>query len=102
MQLHAAHLMGINAATLLDRGERAIKELSMAKCYAVEVGLEAVNRAMQAHGGMGLTNEVGLADLADPRHHQYRRWHQRDFEANDIAAAVEGRHGFVSATASPR
>ncbi len=48
MQLHAAHLMGLNAATLLDRGERAIKELSMAKCYAVEVGLEAVNRAMQA------------------------------------------------------
>ncbi len=63
MQLHAAHLMGINASTLLDRGERAIKELSMAKCYAVEVGLEAVNRAMQAHGGMGLTNEVGLAEI---------------------------------------
>ncbi len=63
MQLHAAHLMGINAAALLDRGERAVKELSMAKCYAVEVGLEAVNRAMQAHGGMGLTNEVGLAEI---------------------------------------
>lgn len=63
MQLHAAHLMGINAATLLDRGERAVKELSMAKCYAVEVGLEAVNRAMQAHGGMGLTNELGLAEI---------------------------------------
>ena len=63
MHLHAAHLMGINASTLLDRGERAIKELSMAKCYAVEVGLEAVNRAMQAHGGMGLTNEVGLAEV---------------------------------------
>jgi alkylation response protein AidB-like acyl-CoA dehydrogenase len=62
-QLHAAHLIGINAAILLDRGERAVKELSMAKCYAVEVGLEAVNRAMQAHGGMGLTNEVGLAEI---------------------------------------
>lgn len=63
MQLHAAHLMGLNAATLLDRGERAIKELSMAKAYAVEVGLQAVDRAMQAHGGMGLTNEVGLAEI---------------------------------------
>ena len=63
MALHAAHLMGINAATLLDRGERAIKELSMAKCYAVEVGLQAVDRAIQAHGGMGLTNEVGLAEV---------------------------------------
>ncbi len=63
MQLHAAHLMGMNAALLLDRGDRAIKELSMAKCYAVEVGLQAVDRAMQAHGGMGLTNEVGLAEI---------------------------------------
>ena len=63
MQLHAAHLMGLNAATLLDRGERAIKELSMAKCYAVEVGLQAVDRAIQAHGGMGLTNEVGLSEI---------------------------------------
>lgn len=63
MQLHAAHLMGINAAQLLDRGDRAIKELSMAKCYAVEVGLRAVDRAMQAHGGMGLTNELGLAEI---------------------------------------
>lgn len=36
MQVHAAHLMGLNAALLLDRGERAIKELSIAKAYAVE------------------------------------------------------------------
>jgi acyl-CoA dehydrogenase len=60
MEVHAAHLMGLNAAQLLDRGERAIKELSMAKAYAVEVCLRAVDRAIQTHGGMGLTNEVGL------------------------------------------
>lgn len=60
MELHAAHLMGLNAAMLLDRGDRAVKELSMAKAYAVQVGFRAVDRAMQTHGGMGLTNEVGL------------------------------------------
>jgi acyl-CoA dehydrogenase len=60
MQVHAAHLMGLNATLLLDRGERAIKELSMAKAYAVEVCLRAVDRAIQTHGGMGLTNELGL------------------------------------------
>ncbi len=59
-ELHAAHLMGLNAAMLLDRGDRAIKELSMAKAYAVQAGWRAVDRAMQTHGGMGLTNEVGL------------------------------------------
>jgi acyl-CoA dehydrogenase len=65
MQVHAAHLMGLNAALLLDRGERAIKELSMAKAYAVEVCLRAVDRAIQTHGGMGLTNEVGLVHAYD-------------------------------------
>jgi acyl-CoA dehydrogenase len=60
MEVHAAHLAGLNAALLLDRGERAIKELSMAKAFSVEVCLRAVDRAIQTHGGMGLTNEVGL------------------------------------------
>ncbi len=60
-ELHAAHLLGLNAAMLLDRGERAVKELSMAKAYSVQVALKAIDRAMQVHGGMGLTNEVGLA-----------------------------------------
>lgn len=61
-ELHAAHLMGLNAATLLDRGERAIKELSMTKAYSVQVGLRAVDRAMQTHGAMGFTTELGLTE----------------------------------------
>ncbi|WP_298279908.1 acyl-CoA dehydrogenase family protein [uncultured Bradyrhizobium sp.] len=59
-ELHAAHLMGLNAAMLLDRGEKALKELSMAKFYSVQAGFRAVDRAIQTHGGMGLTNELGL------------------------------------------
>lgn len=62
MELHGAHLMALNAAMLLDRGERAVKELSMAKAYAVQAGVRAVDRAMQAHGAMGFTNEVGLTE----------------------------------------
>jgi acyl-CoA dehydrogenase len=62
MELHGAHLMAQNAAMLLDRGDRAIKELSMAKAYAVQAGVRAVDRAMQAHGAMGFTNEVGLTE----------------------------------------
>jgi acyl-CoA dehydrogenase len=59
-ELHAARLMGLNSAALLDQGQPAIKELSMTKCYSVQVGLRAVDRAMQTFGGMGLTNELGL------------------------------------------
>ena len=62
MELHGAHLMGLNAAMLLDKGELAIKELSMAKAYAVEVGARAIDRAIQTHGAMGFTNELGLAE----------------------------------------
>lgn len=61
-ELHAAHLMGLNAATLLDQGAPAIKELSMAKAYSVQVGYKAVDQAMQTHGAMGFTNEVGLTE----------------------------------------
>ena len=59
-EIHAAHLMGLNVAQLLDRGERAVKELSMAKSYSVQAAKRAVDTAMQTHGAMGLTNELGL------------------------------------------
>jgi alkylation response protein AidB-like acyl-CoA dehydrogenase len=61
-ELHAAHLTGLNATMLLDQGEAAIKELSMAKAYSVQVGFRAVDQAIQAHGAMGFTNELGLTD----------------------------------------
>ena len=54
--------MGLNVAQLLDRGEPAIKELSMTKAYAVEVGARAIDRAIQVHGAMGFTNEIGLVE----------------------------------------
>jgi acyl-CoA dehydrogenase len=61
-ELHAAHLMGLNAAILLDRGETAVKALSMAKAYSVQAGFRAVDRAIQTHGAMGFTNELGLTE----------------------------------------
>ncbi|MDG2112085.1 MAG: acyl-CoA dehydrogenase [Actinomycetota bacterium] len=61
-EIHAAHLLGLNAATLLDSGHRAIKELSMAKAFSVQAGLRAIERAMQTHGAMGFTNELGFAE----------------------------------------
>jgi acyl-CoA dehydrogenase len=54
--------MGLNASKLLDQGQLAIKELSMCKAYSVQVGLRAVDQAMQTHGAMGLTSEIGLTE----------------------------------------
>ena len=47
---------------MLDQGYPAVKELSMTKAYSVQIGFRAVDRAIQTHGAMGFTNEVGLVD----------------------------------------
>ncbi len=62
MEVHAAHLMSRNVAQLLDAGLPATKELSMTKSYSVRVGARAVDRVIQTHGAMGLTNEMYLTD----------------------------------------
>ena len=86
-ELHAAHLMAINSATLLDRGEAAIKELSMTKAYAVQVGYKAVDRAMQTHGAMGFTNELGL----------YHAWH-----ALRVVNVADGTNEILNRTIAQR
>lgn len=60
--VHAAHLMGINVAQLLDAGRPARKELSMTKGFAVRAATRAVDLAIQCHGAMGMTNEMHLAE----------------------------------------
>ncbi|MBT6273884.1 MAG: acyl-CoA/acyl-ACP dehydrogenase [Chromatiales bacterium] len=61
-EVHGAHLMGLNVAKLLDAGQRAIKELSMTKSYSVQVATRAIDQAIQTHGAMGFTNELGLTE----------------------------------------
>ncbi len=41
-------------------GRLPVKEISIAKAYAVEKTQECYDRAIQVHGGMGLTNEMSL------------------------------------------
>ncbi len=61
-EVHAAHLMGRNAAELLDRGLPATKELSMAKSYAAEIGARCLDQVIQTHGAIGFTNEMYLTE----------------------------------------
>jgi acyl-CoA dehydrogenase len=55
-----AHLMGLHAATVVDGGGRGIREAAMAKMYSTEVADRTIDQAIQALGGMGLTNETHL------------------------------------------
>lgn len=59
--IQSARLVALNTARLLDAGRPARKELAMAKVLATDNALRVIDSAMQAHGAMGFTNEVGLA-----------------------------------------
>jgi acyl-CoA dehydrogenase len=62
IELHAATLLALNAAQLLDSGVGAETEVAMAKAYSAEMSYRTIDRVMQAHGGLGFTNEMGLFD----------------------------------------
>jgi alkylation response protein AidB-like acyl-CoA dehydrogenase len=53
-----------NALAALDRGERANGLSAMAKRYAVDACDRAIQLAMRIHGGMGLSRELGLEQMA--------------------------------------
>jgi alkylation response protein AidB-like acyl-CoA dehydrogenase len=59
-----ARLMTARAAQLFDLGSTEAGEAAnMAKFAAADASLEALDQAMQTHGGNGMALEYGLADL---------------------------------------
>jgi acyl-CoA dehydrogenase len=56
--------MVLQTAALIESAQKTgklpVKEISIAKAYAVEKTQECYDRAIQVHGGMGLTNELPL------------------------------------------
>jgi len=64
MAVQQARLMTARAAQLFDqRSPEAGEAANMAKFAAADASLEALDQAMQTHGGNGLAMEYGLADL---------------------------------------
>ena len=63
MQIDAARLLVLHAAWKMDTlGKReARQEISMIKVVAANVYLDVLDRAIQAHGAMGVTNDTPLA-----------------------------------------
>ncbi|MBI2875163.1 MAG: acyl-CoA dehydrogenase family protein [Firmicutes bacterium] len=52
----AARLLLHRAARMAARGERCSAEISMAKLFATEQAMTAASKAVQLHGGRGVTN----------------------------------------------
>jgi acyl-CoA dehydrogenase len=62
-RLEAAELMTLKAAWLYDQGLSCGKEANIAKLLAAEAGCEAVDHAVQTHGGFGYAREFDVERL---------------------------------------
>jgi acyl-CoA dehydrogenase len=64
IDIYTMKYMVLQTAALVETfpqtGRLPVKEISIAKAYAVEKTQECYDRAIQIHGGMGLTNEMPL------------------------------------------
>jgi len=60
VNVEAADLMRIRAATLFDRGEACGAEANMAKLLAADASWEAANVAVQTHGGFGFAEDYDV------------------------------------------
>ncbi len=57
VEIDAARLLTIQAATLKDAGKSCTKQSAMAKLFAAETAMKAATEAVQIHGGYGYTKE---------------------------------------------
>jgi len=60
-EIQACRLMTLQAAHRLDEGDEARVEISLIKFYAARVLNDVIDRAIQVHGGLGLTEDTPLA-----------------------------------------
>jgi len=61
--IHACRLMTLDAAHKIDAGDEARVEISIIKFVAARVLNEVIDRALQVHGGLGLTDRTPLAAM---------------------------------------
>jgi acyl-CoA dehydrogenase len=62
-EIQACRLMTLEAARKIDSGDEARVEISLIKFYAARVLNDVIDRAVQTHGGLGLTDRTPLAAM---------------------------------------
>lgn len=65
IEIDAARLQVLNAAIMIDTKDAkfALKEIAEAKVLVPKVALDAIDRAIQAYGGAGVSQETPLAQM---------------------------------------
>ncbi|HTS29786.1 MAG TPA: acyl-CoA dehydrogenase [Bryobacteraceae bacterium] len=62
-EVEAARLLVYNAARLRDAGMPFLAEAAMAKYYSSEIAEKAASRAIEVHGGVGITKDYPVEKL---------------------------------------
>ena len=62
-EIQACRLMTMQAAQRIDDGDEARVEISAIKFYAAKVLNDVIDRALQVHGGLGMTEDTPLASM---------------------------------------
>jgi acyl-CoA dehydrogenase len=62
-EIQACRLLTLDAAHKIDGGDEARVEVSLIKFYAARVLNEVIDRAIQVHGALGLTDDTPLARM---------------------------------------
>lgn len=63
IDLEQIQMMAYKAAWMIDNGRDARREAAMVKCFAPVASSRVLDRAIQIHGGIGLTKESRLARM---------------------------------------
>jgi acyl-CoA dehydrogenase len=64
-EIQACRLMTLDAAHRIDAGDEARVEISLIKFFAARVLNDVIDRAIQVHGALGLTDRTPLAAMAN-------------------------------------
>jgi acyl-CoA dehydrogenase len=62
-EIQACRLMTMQAAQRIDEGDEARVEVSLIKFYAAKALGDVIDRALQVHGGLGMTEDTPLASM---------------------------------------
>jgi acyl-CoA dehydrogenase len=62
-EIQASRLLTMEAARKIDAGDEARVEVSLLKFYAARALGDVIDRAVQVHGGRGLTDETPLSSM---------------------------------------
>jgi butyryl-CoA dehydrogenase/short/branched chain acyl-CoA dehydrogenase len=63
IQVEAARLLVYNAARLRDAGRPFLTEAAMAKYYSSEIAEQVASKAIEIHGGVGVTKDYPVEKL---------------------------------------